>query len=603
MGERAKLGDLSVAGAFFRRHAASLALGVATLTLCNLLQMTFPRLVGWAIDLLGGEGPLLSELRRPVLWILGLALSVAILRYIWRRNIYGFSRRMERDLRESLYSRFVALSLRWHQGHPSGDLMALATNDIDAVRQAVGYGFVSLVDALVLGLAAIAFMLSISPGLCLLAFIPLPLITVMAIIFNRRMFRRVLRAQNVFGELTERVRERLSGFRVIRAMGLEPLAMREISSKSMEFVGANVRMAVLTGLFFPLLYLFTNASLALTIYFGGSQVIAGTLSAGGFVAFVTYLTLITWPLMALGLTMGRLQQGMASLRRLGGVLSVEEPSGHPEELAFDPPEGGDFRVDLRDLGFTYPGANAPALSSLTLSLCPGKMTAMTGPTGSGKSTLAQLLMALHEPQEGAILIDGRDSKEYPLAKLRSLFGYVPQDGHIFSGTLFQNVAFGKPEASEEEVLDACLLAQLPMDLDVFPQGLSTVVGERGMTLSGGQRQRVALARALLMDPPYLILDDTLSAVDANVEDRILNSICRLREGRGTLVISHRLTSLARAERILVLERGRLTQEGSYESLSEEPGYFRRIREIATLKVEKDRLSKGSQGAEGVETEP
>jgi ATP-binding cassette subfamily B protein len=583
------MSDLTVVKIYFRRHLLSLALGVLTLTLCNLLQMTFPRLVGFTIDLLGKDTAQRSALLTPVVWILVLAFFVAILRYIWRRNIYGFSRLMERDLRESLYTRFVGLSLGWQQKNPSGDVMALATNDIESVRTAVGYGFVSLVDAFVLGITAIAFMLTISYRLCLLAFIPLPLITLLTVFFSRRMFKRVLLTQNVFGELTEVVRERLSGFKVIRAMGLEELARGEIRAKSLEYVKTNVRLSLLTGLFYPLLYLFTNISLALTIYFGGRSVIMGEISAGDFVAFITYLTLITWPLMALGLTLGRLQQGMASLRRLGKVIGTEENSPHPLIQAFPNPAGGDFPIEIKSLSFHYPDTAKPALNQLSLTLTPGGTTALTGPTGSGKSTLAALLLGLHEPTDGVILVNGRPSSSYPLKNLRSLFGYVPQDGHIFSGTLYENIAFGKPDSSEEQVLQAATQAALHMDSDIFPEGLQTVVGERGITLSGGQRQRVALARALLLDPPYLILDDTLSAVDANVEDKILSTLHTMRPGKGTLIISHRLTSLSRAEKILVLEDGALTQEGTFEELVKIPGYLQRINELATLNVEKEAL--------------
>jgi ATP-binding cassette subfamily B protein len=589
------MGDLSVVKAYFRRHLMSLLLGVATLTLCNLLQMTFPRLVGWAIDLLGSGAATAAELIKPVLWLVGLALCVAVLRYIWRQNIYGFSRSMERDLREALYSRFVSLSLGWHQENSSGELMTLATNDVDAVRMAVGYGLVSLVDAVVLGVTAIAFMLTISPALSLIAFIPLPFITILTIYFNRRMFRRVLATQNIFGELTEVVREHLSGLKVIRAMGLESLAASEVRTKSSEYVRANIRLSLVMGLFFPLLYLFTNVSLALTIYFGGKSVIMGSISAGGFVAFITYLTLITWPLMALGLTLGRLQQGLASLRRLGKVISSGERPTHPDE---GPSPGPDFTIEFKDVTFSYPGATRPAIKDLSLKLDSQGTTALTGPTGSGKTTLANLLVALHDPSVGEILIDGIPTSQIPLPALRKLFGLVPQDGYIFSGTLFQNIAFGKPDATEEDVIEAASLASLTMDRDVFPDGLHTAVGEKGLTLSGGQRQRVALARALLMDPPYLIMDDTLSAVDASVEDSILNALASARKGKGTLIISHRLTSLSRASRVVVIEDGELTQDGTHGTLAQEEGYFKRVSELATLSVLKDELLLKSLPGEG-----
>ncbi|MDR3154935.1 MAG: ATP-binding cassette domain-containing protein [Deltaproteobacteria bacterium] len=718
------MGNLRLIAPYFRRSLPALAAGLLALTACDFGQMYTPLLVGGVIDSLAAQGASRERLLRPLALIVGIALSVALLRYAWRHLIYGFSRRMEKDLRARLYARFVSLSVTWHNRNSSGDLMAVATNDIESVRLAVGFGLVSLVDSVVLGTAAVVFMLSISPGLCLWAFLPLPLISILTAIFGRRIFDSFLETQNLFGALTEAIREHVSGFKVIRAMALEELAKAEIDREGMRYLRRNVRLSFVMGLFFPFLNLLANLAVALTLFFGGRAALLGEISPGEFVAFISYLGLLAWPLMAMGLTLGLIQQGLASLSRLAKVLRAEETLPHPPDPfpeavfeaagaerpaagkgpekpsgagaagkpgaaaeaasagpagaaarksaqasgltslpsapgAFAGPSGpggpesdavrpeallpcppglaaalpaqagagggasspvhspaarlaasasraslsaassapalltrapadvsrllrGGFSVGFSGVSYTYPGRAEKALADFSAVFDPCGFTALTGPTGSGKSTLASLLPALLEPDEGTILIGGVPSADYRLEDLRSLFGFVPQDGHIFTGTLLENIAFGKPEASAAEALAAAEAAGLAMDPRVFPQGLGTLVGEKGITLSGGQRQRAALARALLLDPPYLILDDTLSAVDANIEDEILSALGRLRRGRGTLIISHRVTSLRRAGTFLVLEKGVLTASGSFAELAERPGYFKRIVDLASL---------------------
>ncbi|MDR2350154.1 MAG: ABC transporter ATP-binding protein/permease [Deltaproteobacteria bacterium] len=628
------MGNFSIISPYLKKGVFPLLLGFLALIICDFTQMTIPRLVGSVIDLLAEGDSASRTFARPIAAIFGVAVLVAVMRYVWRHLIYGFSRGLEKKLRERLYNRFVELSVSWHDENSAGNLMALATNDVEAVRLALGFGLVSLVDSLVLGSAAVTFMLSISPRLCLWSFAPLPLITVTTGYFGRRIYKRVLETQNIFGSLTEIIREHISGFKVIRAMALEDLAKSEVNGESDKYMRKNVSLSVLMGMFFPLLNLLTNLALALTLFFGGTYVIRGSISPGDFVAFLTYLALLAYPLMALGYTMGLMQQGLASLTRLSGVISATEREIHPrgendptlEEWmktpdppfpetgknpghdlkaeaaparieiaketpappaekapAFAPPAPKKLEsVEFAGVTFKYPGRNEPVLNDLSFSLSPVGVTALTGPTGSGKSTLAELLPALREPDAGLVLVNGRPSTEHSLATLRSLFVYIPQDGHVFTGTLFDNIAYGKPGASKKEALAAAETSGLPMDPEVFPLGLDTPVGEKGVTISGGQRQRVALARALMMDPPYLILDDTLSAVDAAIEEEILDRLLALRADKGTLIISHRVTSLKRAEKFLVLEKGRLGGEGTFDEILEKSKYFKRITELANL---------------------
>jgi ATP-binding cassette subfamily B protein len=543
--------------------------------------MVIPRLVGKAIDLLSDFEASFAAIKPVLLLIVGIALMVAGLRYVWRHLIYGFSRKLERELRNRLQEKFTSLSLSWHQQNYSGDMMALATNDIESVRMAVGFGLVSLMDALALGAAAVGFMLSINPWLSLWAFMPMPLISVLTWRFGMVIYRRVMETQNIFGRLTEVVREQLGGLKVIRAMALEPLSMGEVEKISRLYMNKNIRLSLVMGGFFPLMSLLTNLALALTLFIGGRAAIVSEISAGDFVAFISYLALLSWPMMAMGLTLGLVQEGLASLGRLSKVLTAKEPKVHPEAASFSGPEGP-FEIELKSVGFSYPGSRGPVLENLSLVLAPGSVTALTGPTGCGKSTLASLFPALFEPTEGAIVIGGRESREWPLDKLRALFGYVPQDGHTFTGTMRDNLSFGRPGADDADLLKAAAEAALPLEPGVFPQGLDTLIGERGLTLSGGQRQRLALARALLIDPPFLILDDTLSAVDAAVEEEIMERLLKSRKGRGTLVISHRVSSLAKADKVAVLKGGKIAETGPFEILAASGGYLARLAALARL---------------------
>jgi ATP-binding cassette subfamily B protein len=565
---------------FLKKNFHLVLTGFLALVICDLSQLAIPTILGRGIDLLSREDAVPADLLNPVLSILSLAAVIAGARFAWRILIIGFSRRVEKGLRDRLYQKMVRLSPRWHLENASGDLMAMATNDMDSIRLAIAAGLISVVDTLVMGCAALGFMIAISPTMTLWALLPMPAITLVTHFLGRRLYQLTLEVQDVFGQLSESVREKLSGFRVIRAMGLSALALGETGAAGRRYLLSNLRQAKLAGTFFPFLHFMSNLAVTLVLYFGGRETVFGHVSTGDFVAFINYLAMLTWPLMALGMIVGFIQQGLASLNRLNRVFYAEEEgSGAARQAHLRAPADRRADIELRGLTFQYAGRRQPALADLSFTLAHDQITALVGPMGSGKSTLAALLPALHSAPPGTLRVAGQAVEDWPLDDLRALFGYVPQDGFLFSGTIYENLAFGRPEARPEEILAAADLAGLSRDLASFPDGLETVVGERGITLSGGQRQRLALARALVPDPPYLILDDTLSAVDAGVEAEIMSRLLPVRRGKGGLIISHRLSSLMEVDRILVLENGRLSDQGSPRELMSRETYFKRVLEL------------------------
>ena len=558
---------------FFKKYLATILAGFLALVVCDLAQLSIPGILGQCIDILSESAAVLDDLRNPVMRIVILAIIVAIMRYGWRNLIIGFSRRVERDLRHNLYEKLIYLPPHWHLKNTQGDLMAMATNDLESIRMAISTGLVSLVDTIILGGVAIMFMASISPTMTLWALLPLPVITIMTHLLGRRIYNLVLKVQDTFGQLTETVQEKLSGLRVIRAMGLIDLALTEVHKAGQLYLKKNIQQATLAGTFFPFIYFLSNISIALALYFGGQETITGQITIGDFVAFINYLAMLTWPLIALGMIIGLVQQGLASLTRLNRVFTALG-DGRPEGLT--PPVHQEPTITLHSLSFKYPTRTIPALNNLTLELNLNQITAIIGPMGGGKSTLASLLPALYQAPEGALKVGGEWVEKWPLKDLRALFGYIPQDAFLFNGTIYENLSFGRPTATEDMVWEAAKTAGLQDDLAFFPDGLNTVIGEHGLTLSGGQKQRLALARALVTDPPYLILDDTLSAVDAAVESQIMNNLLTLRQGRGMMIISHRLSSLTGVDRVVVIDQGQIIQEGTPGELLRQEGYFKRI---------------------------
>ena len=555
-----------------RRRRWSLIAGLVTLVLVDLLQLYVPRLIKFAVD----DLTLGKATEASLLWqagaVAGLALAMALLRVIWRPLLFGFARLVETELRQELFDHLQSMHVGYLGQHSPGELMAKATNDLNNLRMAAGMGLVAATDGLVMTICALGFMLFLSPWLTLLAVLPLPLTIWVTRVQSRKMYRGYMRVQESFERMTEQVREALSGIQLVKAFGLARRENARLAESGREYVGLNLSLARVLALFFPLMVFFTNISLAMVLGAGGPLAVLGQISPGDFVAFSAYLQLLTWPMMALGWVVSLLKRAQASAQRVDEVLNatpqVQDPP-HPLSLPARPQKG----LEVRDLSFTHEGAERPTLSQVSLRARPGETVALVGPIASGKSTLLSLLGRLYDPPRGAVLVEGRDVLDLAQGDLRGFVGQVPQDALIFSATLKTNLRMARPGASDEQLWQALARAELAREVKDLPKGLETMLGERGHNLSGGQRQRLALARALLLDPPMLVLDDPLSAVDSQTEQRILAGLGRDRSERVTLVVSHRLGSVAFANRIYVLQGGRLVEEGSHQELMDAHGLY------------------------------
>lgn len=548
-----------------------IGLGLLCLLLVDLLQLLIPLIIKHAVDLLTRKTATVANLFDWALAVVAIALLMAVFRYIWRYLIFGYSRKVELGLRERIYSHLQTLSAAFYQRTKTGDLMARAINDINAVRMAAGMGMVALTDGLVLGLAAIGFMLSISVNLTLFSLIPAPIVIILTAIFTRRMASRFERVQQTFSSLTERVRETFAGIRVIKAYGREKWAYRRVQAQGRQYMADNLHLARTLALFFPMMTIFTNIGLAIVIWLGGRQTILGQITTGDFVAFTTYLNLLTWPMMAMGWVTNLLQRGSASMRRINRIL--RESPGIPEPTAGVTVSGIRGNIEFHNLDFRYPDQPEKALQDIRVNISAGQTVALVGPVGAGKSTLLQTIPRLWNPPAGTVLLDGLDVRRLPLTVLRQNIGFVPQEVFLFSDSVRQNVVFGRTHVSEKDLQDILRICGIWNEIRQLEKGLDTFLGERGITLSGGQRQRLTIARALLQNPAVLILDDALSMVDTRTEEQILNQILNMRKTATNLIVSHRVSTISRADRILVLEQGKLAEQGTHTELLRAGGVY------------------------------
>jgi ATP-binding cassette subfamily B protein len=559
---------------YFAEKKAAIVFGVFSLIVVDILQLIIPRIIKWVVDDLTIRSVTSTKLLHYALSIVGVAMFIGVFRFVWRRCLIGTSRRVEEGIRNRLFLHILTMSSAYFDHTKTGDLMAHATNDVQHVRMAIGMGMVALTDAVVLGLAAIGFMLYINVTLTLLSLLPMPLIVILARVSTRRMHRLYKEVQASFADLTEAVRERFAGIRAVKAYCREEVEIERLSGISKDYVGKNLRLVRITGCFFPGMILFSNLSVAVVLYFGGRQAINLSITAGDFVAFISYLGLLTWPMMAMGWVINLIQRGGASLDRINEILETEPQIASPA----NPRPINDLKGHLvfDKVGFEYGPDKPVILSDLCFSLTKGQTLGVVGPTGSGKTTLCQLIPRLLDPTEGRILIDGIDVRQLSLEVLRPHMGVVPQDAFLFSGTIRENLCFAKRDTSGENMAMAARAAELYDTIMGFPQQFDTLIGEKGITLSGGQKQRLALARALLVPTTFWVLDDPLSQVDTETAAAILANVRNISRERTMIMVSHRISHVKHADLIIVLGEGKVIGAGTHEQLMDKEGFYSRM---------------------------
>ncbi len=552
------------------RYRRPLARGAAALLLKDLLAAALPVFIGRGVDSIRSSGFSLET----VFWlsgaIAGFSAVKGVFQYWMRVILIGVSRDIEYDLRNDLFRRLTSLSSGFYGRMRTGDIMARATNDLNSVRMMLGPGIMYSAETSVTVVVVTSIMLYMDWRLTLAALLPAPIVSLVVSYFGRRIHARFEHIQKMFADISSRVQENIAGVRVVRAYVQEEAEQRQFEKLNQVYAAENIRLALLTGAFMPVLQALVSLTLLIVLWAGGTQLLAGRITLGQFVMFNSFMMMLVWPMIAFGWVVNLVQRGTASLGRINSILrerpAIAEPAA-PVPL----PQPLRGEIEFRDVAVEYPAGRA--LDGLSLRIPAGAVVAVVGHTGSGKTTLVQLIPRLIDPASGSVLVDGVDARNLSPFALRREIGFVPQETILFSTTLAENIAFGVDAASEDEIRRAAEMAGLGPDLETFPDGLQTLIGERGITLSGGQKQRAAIARAILRNPKILILDDALSSVDTVTEDRILRSLADLMRGRTTILISHRVSTVKNADRIFVIERGRLAEEGTHDELLALGGYY------------------------------
>ena len=554
---------------FFKVEKKGYLIGIGSLILVSFLNLIPPRIMGIVIDLIDNRQLRSWQLFMDIALLVIVALAMYGLRFIWRRYIFGTANKLARILRYRLFKQFTLMSPSFYQRYRTGDLMAHATNDINAVTMFAGGGVMSAVDASVTALVTlISMFFMIDWRLTLLAIVPLPFMVLVTSAIGRKNHQAFKEAQEGFSELNNFVQESVSGVRVTKSFGFQEDEIQAFEKTNQMVFQKNMTSARYNALFDPTTLLFVGLSYVLTLYFGGLFVQEGSLTVGQIVTFITYLNMLVWPLQAMGFLFNISQRASVSYERIETLLAeipaINDPA-HPVTGI----KNGDLKYAIEEFAYE----KDPVLEKVTFRLAQGQTLGIVGPTGSGKTTLLRLLLREHDLDQGAIFLNGINIKNYRLEDLRSLMGYVPQDQILFAMTILENVAFSDPQIKEEELIDALRTCGVYEDILAMPDQMETVIGERGVSLSGGQKQRIAMSRALVMNPQILILDDSLSAVDAKTEHQIIENMKQERKGKTTIITAHRLSAVVHADLILVMENGQIKERGNHEELMAKQGWY------------------------------